>query len=115
MDLDIQTMAVGTLQNNVNGLLETPGFIQALRAQGIEIIKKAVESVDAGAAERPLPAAAAANLAAAIDNAVAVDYDAFAGQVLAFLEPEYRDSFGSKRAWNELQEQVVNGLEALRQ
>jgi len=204
MDLDIQTMAMGTLQNNVNRLLEAPGFIQALRAQGIEIARKAqpkqtattqrwkltlrnaksgaevptkiefsrrglddgkaVEAVDAGmirmyrlypvivqhytvhaalaqkvaalalrdqvqsrdvfdlkllldagGAEQPLPATAAARLPAAIDNAAAVDYDAFAGQVLAFLEPEYQDSFGSKQAWNELQEQVVNGLEALRQ
>ena len=203
LDLDIQTMATGTLRNNVNRLLETPGFIEALRAQGIEIARKAqptqtattqrwkltlrnaesgaeaptkiefsrrglddgksVESVDAGlirtyrlypvivqhytvhaalaqkvaalalreqvqsrdvfdlkllldagGAERPRPATAAAKLAAAIDNAVAVDYDAFAGQVLAFLEPEYQDSLGSKQAWNELQEQVVNGLEALR-
>ena len=204
MDLDIQTMAVGTLQNNVSRLLETPGFIQALRAQGIEIAKTAqpkqtattqrwkltlrnaesgaeiptkiefsrrglddgiaLESVDAGiirnyrlypvivqhytlhaalaqkvaalalreqvqsrdvfdlkllidagGAERPLPATAAAHLAAAIDNAMAVDYDAFAGQVLAFMEPEYQDNFGNKRAWNKLQEQVVSGLEALRQ
>ena len=204
MDLDIQTMAVGTLRNNVNRLLEAPGFIQTLRAQGIEIARTAqpkqtattqrwkltlrnaesgaevptkiefsrrglddetaVESVDAGlirayrlypvivqhytvhaalaqkvaalalreqvqsrdvfdlkllldagGGEQPLPATAAANLAAAIDNAVAVDYDTFAGQVLAFLEPEYQDSFGSKRAWNALQEQVVDSLEALRQ
>lgn len=204
MDLDIQTMAVGTLQNNVSRLLETPGFIQALRAQGIEIAKTAqpkqtattqrwkltlrnaesgaeiptkiefsrrglddgialgsvdagiirnyrlypvivqhytlhaalaykvaalalreqVQSrdvfdlkllIDAGGAERPLPATAAAHLAAAIDNAMAVDYDAFAGQVLAFMEPEYQDNFGNKRAWNKLQEQVVSGLEALRQ
>ena len=204
MDLDIQTMAVGTLQNNVNRLLETPAFVQILRAQGIELAKtaqpkqtettqrwkltlrvtesgaevptkiefsrrglddeKAVESVDAGiirtyrlypvivqhytvhaalaqkvaalalreqvqsrdvfdlkllmdagGAERPLPAIATAHLAAAIDNAMAVDYDAFAGQVLAYLEPEYHGHYGSKQAWNELQEQVVNGLEALRQ
>jgi len=203
MDLDIQTMAVGTLQNNVNRLLETPGFIQGLRAQSIEIAKttqpkqtettqrwkltlrntesgaesptkiefsrrglddeKEVESVDAtiirtyrlypvivqhytvyaalaqkvsalalraqvqsrdvfdlkllmdaGGADRPLPATATAHLAAAIDNAMAVDYDAFAGQVLAFLEPEYQDSYGNKQAWNELQEHVLNGLEALR-
>lgn len=204
MDLDIHTIAVGTLQNNVNRLLEAPAFLQTLRAHGIELAKtarpkqtgttqrwklslrvtesgievptkiefsrrgldagKAVESVDAGiirtyrlypvivqhytvyaalaqkvaalalreqvqsrdvfdlkllmdagGAERPLPATAAVNLAAAIHNAMAVDYDAFAGQVLAFLEPEYQDGFGNKQAWNELQEQVVNGLEALRQ
>jgi predicted nucleotidyltransferase component of viral defense system len=204
MDLDIETMAVGTLRNNVNRVLAEPAFVQGLRAQGIELVKtaqpkqtqttqrwkltlrdaesgarvptkiefsrrglddeKVVESVDPGiirtyrlypvivqhytvyaalaqkvsalalreqvqsrdvfdlkllmdegGAERPLPASAAANLTAAIDNALAVDYDAFAGQVLAYLEPEYQDHYGNKQAWNELQEQVVNGLEALRQ
>lgn len=204
MDLDIQTMAVGTLQNNVNRLLEAPAFAQALRTQGIELARttqpkqtettqrwrltlriiesgaevptkiefsrrgldgeRAVESVDtaiirtyqlyqvivphysvhtafaqkvsalalreqvqsrdvfdlkllmdAGGTEQPLPVTAAANLATAIDNALAVDYDAFAGQVLAYLEPEYQDHYGNKQAWNDLQEQVVNGLEALRQ
>jgi hypothetical protein len=204
MHLDIETMAVGTLRNNVNRVLAEPAFVQGLRAQGIELVKtaqpkqtqttqrwkltlrdgesgarvptkiefsrrglddeKAVESVDPGiirtyrlypvivqhytvyaalaqkvsalalreqvqsrdvfdlkllmdegGAERPLPANVAANLSAAIDNALAVDYDAFAGQVLAFLEPEYQDHYGNKQAWNELQEQVVSGLEALRQ
>jgi predicted nucleotidyltransferase component of viral defense system len=203
MDLDIQTMSVGTLRNNVNRLLAEPAFMRGLRAQGIEVVKttqpkqtettqrwkltlrnaesgaevptkiefsrrglddeRAVESVDAGiirtyrlypvivqhytlhaalaqkvlalalreqvqsrdvfdlkllldagGAERPLPATAAANLPAAIANALAVDYDAFAGQVLAYLEPEDQDHYRNKRAWNELQEQVVNGLEALR-
>lgn len=204
MDLDIQTMAVGTLQNNVNRLLETPAFIQQLHAQGLELTGatqpkqtattqrwkltlrsiesgaqvptkiefsrrgldggKAVDPVDpavirtyrlfpvivqhysvhtalaqkvsalalreqvqsrdvfdlkflmdAGGAEQRLPATAAANLTAAIENALAVDYDAFAGQVLAYLEPEYQDHYRSRQAWNDLQEQVVTGLEALRQ
>ncbi|MGH7462851.1 MAG: nucleotidyl transferase AbiEii/AbiGii toxin family protein, partial [Longimicrobiales bacterium] len=70
--------------------------------------------LDAGGAEQPLPAPAAANLVTAIDNALAVDYDAFAGQVLAFLEPEYQEHYGTRRAWAELHEQVVDGLEALR-
>jgi predicted nucleotidyltransferase component of viral defense system len=203
MDLDIQTMAVGTLQNNVNRLLETTAFLQALRAQGIHLARTAqpkqtdttqrwklglrivdsgaeiptkiefsrrgldsqtaVEPVDpeiirayrlypvivqhysirtafaqkvaalalreqvqsrdvfdlkllldaAGAAQPILPAAAK-HLLAAIENALAVDYDDFAGQVLAYLEPEYQEYYGNKRAWNELQEQVINGLEALR-
>ena len=204
MDLDIHTMAVDTLQNNVNRVLEAPAFIQQLRAQGLELAgttqpkqtattqrwkvtlrisesgtqvptkiefsrrgldgDKAVEPVDpgiirsyrlypvivqhytvhtafaqkisalalreqvqsrdvfdlkllmdAGGTQKPIPASAAARLAAAINNAMAVDYDAFAGQVLAYLEPEYQDHFGSKQAWNELQEQVVNALETLRQ
>jgi predicted nucleotidyltransferase component of viral defense system len=203
MDLDIRTMSVGTLRNNVSRLLEAQSFAQALRAQGIEISrtslpkqtdttqrwkltlrliesdaeiptkiefsrrrldgKTAVEPVDAeiirtyrlypvivqhysvhtafaqkvsalalrgqvqsrdvfdlkllldaGGAELPLPATAAANLATAIDNALAVDYDAFAGQVLAFLEAEYQEHYGNRKAWAELQEQVVDGLEALR-
>jgi predicted nucleotidyltransferase component of viral defense system len=204
MDLDIHTMSVGTLQNNVRRLIEAPAFAQALRVQGIEIARtaqpkqtgttqrwklalritdsgaevptkiefsrrglageRAVEPVeagiiqtyrlypvivqhyslqtafaqkvsalalrgqiqsrdvfdlklllDAGAGGQPLPATAAGNLAAAIDNALAVDYDAFAGQVLAFLEPEYQEHYRKRKAWAELQEQVVDGLETLRQ
>jgi len=203
MDLDIQTMTVGTLQNNVNRLLETPAFLQALRAQGIELSRTAqpkqtgttqrwklglriVESgteiptkiefsrrgldshtavepvdpeiirayrlypvivqhyniraafaqkvsalalrdqvqsrdvfdlkllLDAGGAAQPLLPAATKHLVAAIENALAVDYDAFAGQVLAYLEPEYQQYYGTKKTWNDIQEQVVNGLEALR-
>jgi len=202
MDLDIQTMSVGTLRNNVSHVLDASSFSQTLRAQGIEIARtslpkqtettqrwkltlritesgtevptkiefsrrgldgeRAPESVDdgiirtyrlypvivqhysvhtafaqkvsalalrgqvqsrdvfdinlllkAGGAEQPLPADATANLAAAIDNALAVDYDAFAGQVLAFLEPEYQDHYGNRKVWADLQEQVVDGLEAL--
>jgi predicted nucleotidyltransferase component of viral defense system len=203
MDLDIHTMAVGTLRSNVDRLLEAPPFLQALRAQGLGIARttqpkqtattqrwkltlridesgaevptkiefsrrclddpKTVEPVDAtiirayrlypvivqhyalqaafaqkiaalalreqvqsrdvfdlkllidaGGDEPPLAAAAAAHLDAAIDNALAIDYDAFAGQVLAFLDPEYQDHYRDKRAWSALQYQVVCALEALR-
>jgi predicted nucleotidyltransferase component of viral defense system len=203
MDLDIQTMAIGTLQNNVNRLLETPAFAHALRAQGIELARTAqpkqtgttqrwklglrilesgseiptkiefsrrgldietavgpvdpevirayrlypvivqhyrvraafaqkvsalalrqqVQSrdvfdlkllLDAGVARQPLLSTATKHLGAAIENALGVDYDAFAGQVLAYLEPEYQEYYGNRKAWNELQEQVINGLEALR-
>ena len=71
--------------------------------------------LNARGAEQPLPPTAAANLAVAIDNACAVDYEAFAGQVLAFLEPEYQEYYGSREAWAELQAQVLDALEALRQ
>ena len=70
--------------------------------------------LDAGGADQPIPATSAAHLATAIDNALAVDYDAFAGQVLAFLEPEYQDHYRNRKVWAELQGQVVDGLEALR-
>jgi predicted nucleotidyltransferase component of viral defense system len=204
MDLDIRTMAVGTLANNVNRVLEAPSFAQALRAQGIEVSKTAqpkqtgttqrwkltlhltesgaqvptriefsrrgldaeratqavsdeiirtyrlypvivqhysvhaafaqkvsalalreqVQSRDvfdlkllqsAGGAERPLPATASAHLSAAIDNALAVGYDAFASQVLAYLEPEYQEHYADRKVWAQLLDEVVEGLEALRQ
>lgn len=203
MDIDIQTLAVGTVRNNVSRLLEAPSFTQALRAQGIEIVRtslpkqtettqrwkltlrldesgaevptkiefsrrglvgeRAVETVDAGlirtyrlypvivqhyslhaalaqkvaalalreqaqsrdvfdlkllldagGAGQPLPATVAADLSPAIDHAMAIDYDTFAGQVLAFLEPEYQAHYGNRKTWAELQGQVVEGLEALR-
>jgi predicted nucleotidyltransferase component of viral defense system len=203
MGIDIHTMSVGTLRNNVSRLLEAPSFVQAIRAHGIEIAKssspkqtettqrwkltlrisdsgtevptkiefsrrgldekKAVEPVDVeiirtyrlypvilqhyavqtafaqkiaalalreqvqsrdvfdlkllldvGGAEPPLQSSTTANLATAIDNALAVDYDAFAGQVLAFLEPEYQEYYRNRKVWAKLQGQVVDGLEALR-
>ena len=194
--------AVGTLQNNVNRVLETPGFLQALRAQGIELARTAqpkqtgttrrwrlglrllesdaeiptkiefsrrglgsqtaVEPVDpeiirkyrlypvivqhygaraafaqkvtslalrdhvqsrdvfdlkllldAGGASQPILPTATKHLAAAIENGLAVDYDDFAGQALAYLEPQYQDYYGNKKAWNNLREQVVSALESL--
>jgi hypothetical protein len=39
MDLDIQTMAVGTLRNNVNRLLADPAFLRGLRTQDLEVVK----------------------------------------------------------------------------
>ena len=70
--------------------------------------------LDAGAVEQPLHEPAITNLAAAINNACEVDYDAFAGQVLAFLEPEYQEHYGNRKVWTKLQEQVVDGLKALK-
>lgn len=203
MDLDIHTMAVRTLQNNVDRLLAAPSFAQVLRAQGIEIarislpkqtgttqrwklalritetgaevptkvefsrrgpwhgqvvepvdaeivrtyrlypvivqhyalhaafaqkvealaLREQVQSrdvfdlkllLDAGGGGQALPETAATHLPLAIDHALAIDYDAFAGQVVAFLEPEYQELYGNRKAWSALQEQVVNGLQALR-
>jgi hypothetical protein len=48
--------------------------------------------------EQPLPAHASADLAA-MDNALAIDYDSFAGQVLAYPEPEYQEHYGKRKVW----------------
>lgn len=202
MDLDIRTMAVGTLRKNVDTVLEAQSFVQTLRAQQLEItsaspskhtdttqrwklslrltdsgaalptkiefsrralathavlepvdpdvirayrlypvivqhysageafaqkilalaLRAQVQSrdvfdlkllLDAGAGKRPLPEKAAAQLPAAVANAMTVDYDAFAGEVLAYLEPDYQEHYQNPKVWNELQQQVVDALEAL--
>ncbi len=70
--------------------------------------------LDAGGGRKALPTPTAAYLAAAIDNAMAVNYGAFAGQLVADLEAEYQDHYGSRQPWREIQEQVVRGLDDLR-
>ncbi len=50
------------------------------------------------------------NLSRAIDNAMNIGYDEFAGQVLAYLEPDYQDHYRSRRVWGDLQEYVVTAL-----
>lgn len=57
------------------------------------------------------PARAAVPLA--IERAMGVSYDDFAGQVLAFLEDEHRVLYESREAWDRLQGDVVDGLEEL--
>ncbi len=52
-------------------------------------------------------------LPAAIENAMAIGYDEFAGQVVAYLESEYRDHYRSREVWGRLQDEVVRALEAL--
>ncbi len=200
MDLDIRTMSVATLRNNVDRVLEAAPFLQTLRAQQIEISqvsrpkqtettqrwKLALRSaaagpdiptkiefsrraldegvaheavdpevirryrlypilvqhytaraalaqkiaalalrsqtqardifdlkllLDAGAGSSALPKGIASNLPRAIENAISIGYDEFAGQVLAYLEPEYQDHYRPRHAWEDLQAQVVNALE----
>jgi hypothetical protein len=56
--------------------------------------------------------AAAQNLPRAIENAMNVGFDDFAGQVVAFLEPEYQEHYGQRATWDRLQARVVEALEA---
>ena len=53
--------------------------------------------LDAGGGQKDQPARAAAHLSDAIENAMAIGYDAFAGQVLAYLEPEYQEHYGASQ------------------
>jgi predicted nucleotidyltransferase component of viral defense system len=49
--------------------------------------------------------------AAAIEPAMSVGYDEFAGQVLAYLEPEYQDHYRPRKTWERTQEEVGQWLE----
>lgn len=69
--------------------------------------------LDAGAGNATLPAEAAAEIPAAINNAMTVGYDEFSGQVRAYLVGEYQDYYGSRETWNALQDEVVRALEGL--
>ena len=65
-----------------------------------------------GRALRPYPKIHAQEFRA-IENAMAIGYDEFAGQVLAYLEPDYQDHYRPRRVWEQLQVQVINALEVL--
>ena len=52
-------------------------------------------------------------LPSAIENAMSIDYDAFVGQVLVYLEPEYQAHYGSRKIWSQNQDEVIRALEAL--
>jgi predicted nucleotidyltransferase component of viral defense system len=201
MDLDIRTMASGTLRSNVDSVLEADAFHQQLRAQQMEIAsstapkqtattqrwkiglriadgssvptkiefsRRALDAgialspvepelirryrlypvlvqhydapaafaqkvaalalrsetqardifdlkllLDSGAGAAPFPRAQREQLPAAIENAMTIGFDAFAGQVVAYLEPEHQTDFHERASWDALQEQVVNALQAL--
>lgn len=200
MDLDVHTMSVATLRNNVERVLESPAFASALRAQGLGVANfsapkqtpttqrwKIALRLQDGQRELPtklefsrrkldaggelqlvdaeilrryrlypvlvqhygltpafqqkiaalalrsttqardlfdlkllLDQGAAAQrktlkplLLAAIENALSIGYDQFAGQVLAYLEPEYQDHYRPRKVWESLQEEVVQRMEAL--
>jgi hypothetical protein len=46
-------------------------------------------------------------------NVVSVGFDAFSGQVLAFLPLDQQRAFGTREAWKALVSRVVSALEGL--
>ncbi len=60
-----------------------------------------------------LPAAGRARVPVAIERAMGISFDEYASQVVAYLDPEQREIFASRDAWNAMQDAVVSRLEAL--
>jgi predicted nucleotidyltransferase component of viral defense system len=69
--------------------------------------------LDAGVSIKRASADVRSNVPRAIENAIDVGYDAFAGQVLAYLEPEYQEGYRARRVWEDLQQRVVTSLRTL--
>jgi predicted nucleotidyltransferase component of viral defense system len=65
---------------------------------------------DAGAGAAALTDEALGEIPRAIENAMSLGFDAFSGQVRAFLADEYADFYGSRGAWEKIQNDVVTAL-----
>lgn len=68
--------------------------------------------LDAHIASREELGAVMQHLRRAVENAMSIGFSDFAGQVVAFLEPEYQEHYGQRAAWDRLQTRVVEALEA---
>lgn len=51
-------------------------------------------------------------LAAAMEHALEISYDQYAAQVVAYLDPDQRELYESRDAWNAMQDAIVSALEA---
>ncbi len=69
--------------------------------------------LDRGAGRGPLPPAVHGELGPAIEKARTIGFDEFAGQVRAFLVPEYFEYY-NRPVWDALQAEVINRLETLK-
>jgi len=67
--------------------------------------------LDGGAGKVRLPAAIAGEIPRAVENAMTIGFDAFSGQVLAFLAADYQEYYRSRRVWEDLQNEVIEALE----
>jgi predicted nucleotidyltransferase component of viral defense system len=63
---------------------------------------------------RPLPAAVVRSLDTALERVMAMPYEAFKSQVVAFLAADQQELHGSRDAWQRMQELVVERLLELR-
>jgi hypothetical protein len=59
-----------------------------------------------------LPAAGKARVPVAIERSMSISFDEYASRVVAYLDPDQREVFGSRDAWSAMQDAVVSQLEA---
>jgi predicted nucleotidyltransferase component of viral defense system len=70
--------------------------------------------VDGGAGREILPPVVAAEIPGAIENAMAIGFDDFSGQVTAYLDAGFQDYYRPRHVWEALQQEVVEVLERQR-
>jgi hypothetical protein len=59
-----------------------------------------------------LSAVGKARVPVAIERAMSISFDEYASRVVAYLDPDQREIFGSRDAWSAMQNAVVSQLEA---
>lgn len=69
--------------------------------------------LDTGAWGNDLPEPIRALLPDAIERAMGISYDDFSGQVVAFLDPSWKEYYGQRPLWEQLQAEVVDALERM--
>lgn len=67
-----------------------------------------------GADPRPLPESVVGTLDTALDRVMEMPYEAFKAQVVSFLGPDHQDLYGTREAWQRIQDLVVERLLELR-
>ena len=67
--------------------------------------------LDGGAGQEGLPGEVAAEIPRAVENAMAIGFDEFSGQVRAYLADEFQEYYGSRRVWEKIQHEVIAALE----
>jgi predicted nucleotidyltransferase component of viral defense system len=94
-------------------------FRQKIRALGLRKVTQARDIfdlkllLDGGAGKEKAPAKVAREMPRAIENAMAIGFDEFSGQVLAYLTADYQEYYGSRKVWETLQNEVIGALERL--
>lgn len=63
-------------------------------------------------ADVDFPVGGKARVPVAIERAMSISFDEYASRVVAYLDPDQREIFGSRDAWNAMQDAVVSQLEA---
>jgi predicted nucleotidyltransferase component of viral defense system len=91
-------------------------FFQKISALSLRTVPQARDIfdlkllLDGGAGKEKLPAKIAGEIPRAVENAMAIGFDEFSGQVVAYLAADYQEYYRTRKVWENLQNEVVRAL-----